>query len=78
MADKQISNLLIPVQIWAPAPTQGEKKRMSANNEHYAISINTPDETLADYVYEDFAGNPVYFDGSEYWVIDRGEICNYG
>ena len=44
----------------------------------YAKKIDTPDETEANYVYEDFAGNPVYFDGSEYWVIDRGEVCNYG
>lgn len=51
---------------------------MSMKDQSYARTIDTPDETKADYVYEDFAGNPVYFDGSEYWVIDKGEICNYG
>jgi len=44
----------------------------------HAPKIETPDDTEAEYVYEDFAGNPVYFDGSDYWVIDRGEISYYG
>ena len=47
-------------------------------SQKYENTIETPDETTAEYVYEDFAGNPVYYDGSEYWVIDRGEIACYG
>ena len=31
--------------------------------------IETPDGTVAKYVYMDHAGNPVYYDGINYWVV---------
>jgi hypothetical protein len=33
--------------------------------------IETPDMTVAKYVYTDEVGNPVYYDGLAYWVIDK-------
>jgi hypothetical protein len=39
--------------------------------------IETPDITVAKYVYEDHAGNPVYFDGVSYWVVIDGIIEYY-
>jgi hypothetical protein len=40
--------------------------------------VETPDDTQAEYVYTDFAGNPVYFDGADYWVNLNGNIEYYG
>jgi len=57
--------------------SQKRRSKMAVEQKYEKV-IHTPDETEAEYVYEDFAGNPVYFDGSEYWVIDRGEIAFYG
>ena len=34
-------------------------------------SIETPDNTVAKYVYVDEVGNPVYYDGMAYWIIDK-------
>jgi hypothetical protein len=40
--------------------------------------IDTPD-TIAKYVYTDHAGNPIYYDGSDFWVVDgSGKIEYYG
>ena len=32
--------------------------------------IETPDSTSAKYVYTDYMGNRVYYDGSAYWCVD--------
>ncbi len=48
------------------------------NEREFEKTVETPDETIADYVYKDFAGNPVYFDGSDYWVSINGKIDYYG
>lgn len=45
---------------------------------NHKLKIETPDETQAEYVYEDMIGNPIYFDGSEYWVVESGEVQYYG
>jgi hypothetical protein len=40
--------------------------------------IETPDNTFAKYVYTDFAGNRIYYDGIVYWVVDdKGRIDYY-
>ena len=33
--------------------------------------IETPDLTIAEYSYTDHVGNPVYYDGAAYWIVDR-------
>ena len=33
--------------------------------------IETPDLTIATYSYTDHVGNPVYYDGAAYWIIDK-------
>ena len=39
--------------------------------------IETPDFTVAKYVYKDHAGNKIYYDGSIYWVVVNGIIDYY-
>jgi len=41
--------------------------------------IETPDLTIANYVYTDHVGNQIYYDGIAYWVVDKrtGEIDYY-
>jgi len=33
--------------------------------------IETPDLTVARYVYTDHVGNRIYYDGLSYWVVDH-------
>lgn len=41
--------------------------------------IETPDGTVANYVYKDHIGNPIYYDGALYWVVmPDGKIEMYG
>jgi len=39
--------------------------------------IETPMMSVAKYVFEDKEGNPVYFDGAEYWVVLEGGRIEY-
>jgi len=39
--------------------------------------IETPDFTIATYVYTDYAGNKIYFDGIVYWVVDENGMIDY-
>lgn len=54
---------------------------MSNNeNEEYGIYgdvIETPDFTVAKYVYKDYAGNKIYYDGVIYWVVDENGMIDY-
>jgi len=51
---------------------------MPEKRQHEKV-IETPDFTVAKYVYTDHAGNPIYFDGVVYWVVlPNGIIENYG
>ena len=35
------------------------------------MTIETPDFTVAKYVYTDHVGNRIYYDGTAYWVVDK-------
>lgn len=52
---------------------------MDTDEEKDVATIDTPDGTIAKYVYTDHAGNPIYYDGSMYWVVDKqGNVDYYG
>ena len=39
--------------------------------------IETPDFTVARYVYTDHAGNRIYYDGYTYWCVDHKGMVDY-
>lgn len=40
-------------------------------NTDNCLMIETPDNTVANYVYTDYVGNRVFYDGLAYWCIDK-------
>ena len=50
---------------------------MNTNVNEKPDVIETPDFTVAHYVYTDHAGNPIYYDGVVYWVVDKNGMIDY-
>ena len=58
---------------------EDEKESLTTHDTKHLSQIDTPDNTIAKYLYTDHAGNPIYYDGIDYWVVDKqGNIDYYG